>query len=874
MRASSCFLLSLGLLTAAAVTSLGRAAAPTGPAGLPPVPRSRAPLPALPATAPVPAAVPALPGAPLTLLDEVGRPARRVTDAEAAAWRAELRRALPPRRAQLLLWLGEYWLAKRQEPEAAITHFRAALAAAGGPKSAVGGRATYNLAVARFYQGAYREATERFRALTHRGTAAAGYDRRQAALFLRHSAACFGYHEKRRKAGITEPERIDPECGAASLAVCLRSLGLPHDRKSVLRVCRVTGMGSTFRDLMDAAAQLDLAAHPVKADREGWIALPKPAIVHVERDHFVVLLRADERGVTYGCSDCGEWPGGRRDVTWAQWRLMEPGAALAVVRKGGAEDRALTAVLRGKGGPAAATRRPGEAGGIRLAAAAGVRGLALGQTGAAALEARLRGHVTALLVRSWGPVCGSRPESQRCNPMLLECPEEGGGPGGGGPFCGGGRGGGRGGRGGGGAGAGKPQPRGPSAGDPVNLATGEEEYHPEPDLVVYNPKGPAVGWSRMYNSLRAIDAAYQADDFGQGWSHGYNFVVNDPGAGINPQATAGTSVMLTGTGTQGPAMGLTWDIIRNGATVATNTTPNGWTVGGFFSSFTIGVPAGAASGTGYLVRRLSGFGMMQSTNSVALDVRTATEALAGRSVSFAPAGTNNPGTGLAWDVQKGGVTVASSAYPAGWGVSFTPVPTGQIHVLAPILATLGAGYEVRVSYMGNGLSATFTLLAHRYFPQAGTKYAVFPNGSRIAFTAQAVPTAGSPTVTCAAATGVPMFLEWKYSASDPLGYFVLVHSDRSRWGTTGVAKCVAGASGGSVYFLLGQISDRIGNGLDFYYDAPAALYDGGKESAPAKQIFSGFPLLAAIKDKNTSTTLVTFSRATDGTGNLTGVHDL
>ncbi|MEZ5162334.1 MAG: hypothetical protein R2688_01010 [Fimbriimonadaceae bacterium] len=39
-----------------------------------------------------------------------------------------------------------------------------------------------------------------------------------------------------------------------------------------------------------------------------------------------------------------------------------------------------------------------------------------------------------------------------------------------------------------------------SGGDPINVANGEEEYVPDPDLTVYNPYGPDVSFLRQYRS--------------------------------------------------------------------------------------------------------------------------------------------------------------------------------------------------------------------------------------------------------------------------------------------------------------------------------------------------------------------------------------
>lgn len=72
-------------------------------------------------------------------------------------------------------------------------------------------------------------------------------------------------------------------------------------------------------------------------------------------------------------------------------------------------------------------------------------------------------------------------------------------------------------------------------GDPVNLATGAEEYQPDPDLTVYNPIGPDVVWSRQYCNLRGQYSGgetntsgnanlfpYAQYAFGYGWNSSYD----------------------------------------------------------------------------------------------------------------------------------------------------------------------------------------------------------------------------------------------------------------------------------------------------------------------------------------------------------------
>lgn len=70
-----------------------------------------------------------------------------------------------------------------------------------------------------------------------------GYARTDCALWLRPARACAGFHAQRSQAGIPEPPRLDPNCGAAALAASLKGLGLPSDFKTVCAACRVTGFG-------------------------------------------------------------------------------------------------------------------------------------------------------------------------------------------------------------------------------------------------------------------------------------------------------------------------------------------------------------------------------------------------------------------------------------------------------------------------------------------------------------------------------------------------------------------------------------------------------------------------------------------------------
>ena len=242
-------------------------------------------------------------------------------------------------------------------------------------------------------------------------------------------------------------------------------------------------------DLVDGGKRLGVVIRPVRADDRGLRSLPKPAVAYVEQDHFVAVVRADRRGVSYLCSDCGAWPGGRVDLTWKQWHALNPGVYATVTKAGSAWDRALAGL------PTSSAQGRGAT--LQVAAVGPLASLG------ARREMLAAGHVSLLSPKRIYS-CGLKPNSQHCPPYILCCWD---------CYL-------------------RSLQEGPSEGDPVNLATGEEEYTPAPDLMVYNPHGPSVVWQRVYNSLRGgshnTSQPYDDLDFGIGWSDNYNIFVVDP----------------------------------------------------------------------------------------------------------------------------------------------------------------------------------------------------------------------------------------------------------------------------------------------------------------------------------------------------------
>ena len=266
-----------------------------------------------------------------------------------------------------------------------------------------------------------------------------------------------------------------------------------------------------------------MSAYAVTADDTGLTLLPKPLAAHVERDHFVSVIKADRRGVSYLCSDCGMWPGGRVDLTWKQWHTMNAGNYGVVCLPGGAWDRTLRALLAGP----AAIQRAASAAPVRVA------GLSLAHLGltprtvAMLLPALplLRGHVFAdnTPVKIICGTTGQGPE----NPAPPPCdnPDP--------CLC--------------------PQTAPTNVNGSVDVITGQEDHDPTPDLTVYNPHGPAVTWGREYQSLRGSgdgvaqgNPTYQMNDFGPGWTQTYDICVSDPSAGGVGPANIKSIIMQDG----------------------------------------------------------------------------------------------------------------------------------------------------------------------------------------------------------------------------------------------------------------------------------------------------------------------------------------
>ncbi len=110
-------------------------------------------------------------------------------------------------------------------------------------------------------------------------------------------------------------------CGPAALALLLRTAGRPVPQDVLWSACRMRGGGTTLGCLARAARTFGLPVQVrVVAD---FTALELPAIVHLQRGHFVLLERCNAAVAEITDPACG-----RIRVRGATLRRMASGAVL------------------------------------------------------------------------------------------------------------------------------------------------------------------------------------------------------------------------------------------------------------------------------------------------------------------------------------------------------------------------------------------------------------------------------------------------------------------------------------------------------------------------------------------------------------------
>src|ERR1700733_8609316 len=87
------------------------------------------------------------------------------------------------------------------------------------------------------------------------------------------------------------------ECGLACLAMIAGYHGRHTDLATLRRRHPISVRGASLRSVMSVAAELGMAARPLRLEINHLSRLKLPAIVHWDMDHFVVLRRASRRGI-------------------------------------------------------------------------------------------------------------------------------------------------------------------------------------------------------------------------------------------------------------------------------------------------------------------------------------------------------------------------------------------------------------------------------------------------------------------------------------------------------------------------------------------------------------------------------------------------
>lgn len=435
----------------------------------------------------------------LTLLNDFGALNRAVSERDRTSWENELKRSDLPaaRRGRLLIQLGEHDLSK-QQPDLALARFAEALksVSAGSPEQ---GLAKYDQAYAYYLSGRYEDAQRAFGSLLRTGLS--GFDRKTAQLRASRASARVASRSRLRNLGVPQPTRIEPMGGAKALSASLQQIGADREAAEALRTVKRTGEDSVPGDLVQAAESLGLEATSVYGGRKGLEALPKPLVAQMNGERYLTVTRTDAKGVVFKVSDLGKTEPKQVRVDWKAWESMRPTAYVAMARRGTAEALALSSF---ESAPDAAHRH------VLLANIKGATSPVLER--AEELLALYDQAVLPARTDTLGAslrLDGLRGESTMPLPLVrypAHTPSANSGA-------------------------------GPSSGDPVNLATGAEDFYPGPDLEIYNPIGPSVSFSRAYHSM----SNPLPTGLGSGWTHNYNFRIVRTGY---PMASSGNTTPI------------------------------------------------------------------------------------------------------------------------------------------------------------------------------------------------------------------------------------------------------------------------------------------------------------------------------------------
>jgi len=113
------------------------------------------------------------------------------------------------------------------------------------------------------------------------------------------------------------------ECGLACLAAVSEYLRGALGLVEIRELAGHSGRGETLLQIRDLAEQMGLNARGVRVELEGLKLIRKPAILHWDMNHFVVLERTTRRGIVIM-----DPASGRMEVPWAEADKAFTGVAL------------------------------------------------------------------------------------------------------------------------------------------------------------------------------------------------------------------------------------------------------------------------------------------------------------------------------------------------------------------------------------------------------------------------------------------------------------------------------------------------------------------------------------------------------------------
>jgi ATP-binding cassette, subfamily B, bacterial CvaB/MchF/RaxB len=87
------------------------------------------------------------------------------------------------------------------------------------------------------------------------------------------------------------------ECGLACLAMIASYHGLKTDLNGMRQRVSISLTGTTLKSIMAAAGAMDLACRPLRLELEAIGSIRRPAILHWDMNHFVVLTKVSREKV-------------------------------------------------------------------------------------------------------------------------------------------------------------------------------------------------------------------------------------------------------------------------------------------------------------------------------------------------------------------------------------------------------------------------------------------------------------------------------------------------------------------------------------------------------------------------------------------------